>query len=449
MTTVLFWIVCALATAAVAGWMARPFLGARGAAPSRAAHEVAVYKSQLAELERDVARGAIDATEAEAARREIARRLLAADAEAQKTQALPSAPREPARYAAAGAAVVVLTAGFGVYLLTGSPSVPDQPLAGRDIAAEKRATQLTQAQAETMAPPDRAADNPPPGLPENFLELVGRMETILEGRPDDAEGRVVLGRAYLRLERPRAAYPPLQRAAELLGDAAPEELYVDIGRAMVAAAGGYVSREAEDAFRKAPAIGLSQILIGQAEAARGDLEQGLGRWATVYPRLEDPALAAALLGQIRVLAEQMKLDADRIASRLEEARAKAQGLAPGLAQGSEQGPAQGSEQGSDQGAGAPGPSQADIAAAAEMSAEDRAAMITAMVEGLAARLAEAPDDLPGWLRLLRAYQVLGRDDDALEAYRRAREAFEGDAEAEAQLEQALEPALRARLEEDG
>ena len=42
-----------------------------------------------------------------------------------------------------------------------------------------------------------------------------------------------------------------------------------------------------------------------------------------------------------------------------------------------------------------------------MSADDRSAFIRSMVEGLAARLEENPDDPEGWLRLARSYQVLG------------------------------------------
>ncbi len=55
-----------------------------------------------------------------------------------------------------------------------------------------------------------------------------------------------------------------------------------------------------------------------------------------------------------------------------------------------------------------GPTQADIESAAGMSAQDRSAMITGMVEGLAARLADDPNDPDGWARLLRARKVLGQ-----------------------------------------
>ena len=46
-------------------------------------------------------------------------------------------------------------------------------------------------------------------------------------------------------------------------------------------------------------------------------------------------------------------------------------------------------------------------------------MINQMVQRLANRLADEPDDAQGWLRLGRAYSVLGRRDDALQALDRA------------------------------
>ena len=62
-----------------------------------------------------------------------------------------------------------------------------------------------------------------------------------------------------------------------------------------------------------------------------------------------------------------------------------------------------------------GPNAEDMAAAALMSEEDRNAMIVGMVEGLAARLEEAPEDLEGWRRLIRAYGVLGEEEKRKEA----------------------------------
>ncbi len=81
----------------------------------------------------------------------------------------------------------------------------------------------------------------------------------------------------------------------------------------------------------------------------------------------------------------------------------------------------------------PGPSRADVDAAAGMSGQDRQAMIEGMVAQLAARLDASGGDVEEWLRLIRAYQVLGRTDDAKAAAERALDAFSGDPEAQARI----------------
>ena len=86
---------------------------------------------------------------------------------------------------------------------------------------------------------------------------------------------------------------------------------------------------------------------------------------------------------------------------------------------------------------APGPDAADIAAAAEMSADDRDAMIAGMVEGLAARLAESPNDSAGWQRLARAYEVMGRPEDAQDAHVRAADLLVENPDAQLQALQAI------------
>jgi cytochrome c-type biogenesis protein CcmH len=63
-----------------------------------------------------------------------------------------------------------------------------------------------------------------------------------------------------------------------------------------------------------------------------------------------------------------------------------------------------------------------MAAAAAMAPEDRSAMIRSMVQRLADRLEREPGDVDGWLRLGRAYGVLGEQQKSLDAYRRAAEA---------------------------
>ena len=71
--------------------------------------------------------------------------------------------------------------------------------------------------------------------------------------------------------------------------------------------------------------------------------------------------------------------------------------------------------GVDPDAAPPGPTEELVAAAAQMTDDERAEMIEGMVSQLADRLEDEPDDPDGWVRLVRAYLVLERRDDALAA----------------------------------
>jgi cytochrome c-type biogenesis protein CcmH len=74
-----------------------------------------------------------------------------------------------------------------------------------------------------------------------------------------------------------------------------------------------------------------------------------------------------------------------------------------------------------------------MAAAQNMSPADRQVMIETMVQRLSDRLAQQGDDLAGWLKLVRAYTVLDRKQDALKALERAKTQFNGNAQALEQL----------------
>ena len=90
-----------------------------------------------------------------------------------------------------------------------------------------------------------------------------------------------------------------------------------------------------------------------------------------------------------------------------------------------------------------GPTAGDVAAAREMSGEDRAAFIQSMVQSLADRLAENPDDPAGWLRLGRAYGVLGRAEDAAAALDTAEETAKARLEADGSDEAEMRDVLAA------
>ena len=96
----LLWILIALLTAAAILAVLRAARARAGRGAMRPRMRARVYRDQLDELERDKAEGRISAGEAEAARAEIARRLIAADGEAQASRAATPAARQRRRRAA-------------------------------------------------------------------------------------------------------------------------------------------------------------------------------------------------------------------------------------------------------------------------------------------------------------------------------------------------------------
>ena len=78
-----------------------------------------------------------------------------------------------------------------------------------------------------------------------------------------------------------------------------------------------------------------------------------------------------------------------------------------------------------------------MAAAQDMNEAERGNMIRGMVERLATRLKQNGDDVEGWLRLVRAYMVMGDRDKAKGAQTDARQAVANDAERLRRLNEGL------------
>jgi cytochrome c-type biogenesis protein CcmH len=349
--------------------------------------DVAVYRDQLEEIARDRAAGRIAETEAEAARVEVSRRLIAA---ADAPRVAPVKPADASdmapwpRRIAALAVLIVLPLGCGaLYLKYGSPQMPAQPLAAR------------------MEP--QPGQQPTGQQPIN--ELVTRVESHLERNPEDGQGWEVVAPVYMRLGRYADAVRARQNAVRLLGASAERE--ADLGEAMVAAGNGIVTADAKAAFDRALARDAKDIkaryFIGLAAEQDGRRDEAAKLWAAM---VADAPSDAPWLGFVR------------------QALARVGGTVPAPAQSpTTAAPA------------APGPSAADVAAAREMSEGDRNEMIRGMVARLADRLRDQPNDVEGWLRLLRAYMVLGQREKAMEAVEDARRTFSGDPDKRRQIDE--------------
>jgi cytochrome c-type biogenesis protein CcmH len=381
---VLIWVVFAFLTALVLLVLLRPLAGAGTSDRVPEAFDAAVYRDQLSEIGSDRARGLIGEEEAEAARIEIARRLLAADSKARADdRAKSSGARTRMAIITIGAALPLLA--LGLYLTYGSPRLPDQPLAAR------------------------LED---PASNQNLAALVARVEARLRAHPEEGQGWDVIAPVYLSGRRYEDAAEAYSQAIRLLGLSA--KRLSGQGQALVLANNGVVTEEArralEQALRLDQALIEPRILLAIAKEQDGQFAAAIADWRALLKRANGEAPWRAM-----------------VEKRIETAEAHLIGKP--VAAGEELQPSQSGS------AGGPGPDAADVAAAENMSPAERQAMIEQMVGRLAARLDQDGSDLPGWLKLVRAYSKLDRKDDALKALARAKSQFSGDAEAIEQLNQ--------------
>lgn len=382
----MLWAVFAVMTAAAIAALLLPYFRARPPATPRAAYDLEIYRDQLAEVERDQARGLIEPEEAKAARLEIARRALAADAAAKSEAPPPSSekpsPEKPRRrasltaIAAAGAAPLLA---FALYLAMGSPGLPSHPFMAAHI--------------ETG---------------EQNAELVAKLEAKLKEHPEDPQGWMLLARSYEALGRANDAVTAWREAVKRSPN--PAEFASAFGEALVQAADGVVTPEAEGRFKEAlggdPLDARARYYLGLAKAQAGESRAALQAWTdllAVSPA--DAPWLPVVKKEIARVAADAKLDPASIAASPEAQK---------LAQEAKASPPAAAA-----GAGAPPGMPPGAAAIQNMPPEQRMAMIRSMVDQLAARLESNPNDVEGWLRLGRARHVLGEEDKSIDAYAKA------------------------------
>lgn len=359
----LFWVVAALLTLVASLAVLVPLASRRDLVPNAGAHDVEVYKDQLSEIDRDADRGLIDPAEAEQARTEIARRVIAAGGR-RAGSAGQSRQSAMTRLVSAFAVVIVPVLSWSIYSAIGSPDLPSQPLSGRLV------------------------QNPEQNSVE---ELVARAEAHLVANPDDGRGWDVLAPIYYRLGRYAEASNAFRNAIRLEGATAERE--AGLGEVLTAEAGGLVTADAQAAFQRASAI---------------TPEDPRSRLFLALARLQDgDALGAR--DAFSALAQSLPADSPWRSAALDAVKEAEARMAA---------------------ATNPGPSDADVDAAAGMSDTDRAAMIETMVASLDEKLRANPADPEGWARLVRSYVVLGKPEAAKEALGRGLAAL-GDGSAEA------------------
>lgn len=386
-----FWIALALLTAAVLLLLVLPLLRRPRGPVEQSAYDLAVYKDQLSEVDRDRARGLLTDDQAEAARLEIQRRILAAapDAPGQKgrhkaTGTTKGGTGQPvsrtARVAALASVVVVPAGAIAMYLALGAPGYPDQPHAAR--MAARAGLDTTQAQ--------------------EMVTLTEQLAARLEKEPDNAEGWAMLGRSWSTLGRYEQAVKAFEQAVRRgVSDAA---TWAALGEALVAVNQGEVTRPAQAAFtntlRKDRDDPRARYYLGLARMQQGDAKGALAVWRDLEQSSPpDAPWVPMIKDAIRQVATQAGIPPISVAAihPLDLADAPAPDAAAEMR------------------------AQADAARAATGAgfSDDERQMIEGMVEGLAERLKESPDDVDGWMRLGQSYVVLRKPAEAADAYANA------------------------------
>jgi len=373
------WLVFALMTAAAVFAVLWPLARAQQA---QSGSELAVYRDQLDEIERDRAAGLIGEAEADAARVEVSRRLIAAADAAEFNRPTPAGSPLWRRRAMAVAGLVLVPAGaVALYLALGAPQLPGEPLQARLRAIHN----------------DRS-----------IAGLVAQVEEHLAKYPNDARGYAALAPVYLQLGRCDDAVTARRMVSALTGE--PADRLADLGEALTAAANGIVTADARRAFERATALDANdqkaRFFIGVAAEQDGDHAKAAAIWRGM---LKSAPAGAPWVATVQQALAQI-------------------GATPVPPPGSAAAPPI---------AGTAAPSAADVAAASQMNEQDRNAMIRGMVARLADRLKENGNDIEGWQRLLRAYVVLNERDKAQAAAGDARRALASDPDKLRQIEDTI------------
>ncbi|NJM33359.1 MAG: c-type cytochrome biogenesis protein CcmI [Rhodomicrobium sp.] len=342
----LLWAFFAVLTALSAIIVVSPFWRSRRSSTAQA-QDLSVYKQQLAEIDDERERGLLGETEAESAKIEISRRIIAAAEKADDRLSSSQPAYVPYVIVAAISAM-----SLGVYLVYGSPNLSDQPLAARTA---------------------------PAGEP-SIEALIAKVEERLRLNPEDSAGWSVIAPVYMRLGRYQDAANAFAKVDALGG--LPAERRGDYAEALTLANNGHVPPKARELFEKAAASNTSdaraQFWLGVSDEQDGKLTEAADRYRSILKDdgLPDQARAA-------------------IMQRLSALESQRSGASPD---------------------------------------NNQAEMINQMVSRLAERLKADGADLEGWLKLIRAYTVLGRRDSALSAMKQAQSQFAGNQDALVQIE---------------
>ena len=417
-----FWLIIGATTLATILVLARKMLRPRDiSAPvdevSKLSSDMKVYRDQLSELDRDLARGTVSPQDADRARIEISRRLLEADKAAQAKATPEDAPEGVSRLVMAVSAATIACGAVGLYWLMGSPGYQDL---GREkriaMSQEMRDSRPSQTAAEADMPP---WPGPPVEAPADYLELIQGLRDAVAKNPDDPRGLDLLAQHEAAIGNMVAARTAMGHLLEVKGQSATADDYVRQADLLVNAAGGFISPEAEtmlkNALERDPRHQLARYYTGLMFAQNGRPDMGFRLWRGLLEEGPDTAIWwTSVRSQIGSLAAHAGVD-------YTPPDAPTRPAAPAMP-------------------GLSGPSAEDVDAAQDMSEEDRRAMIQGMIEQLSDRLATEGGTPDEWARLISVLGVVGNTERATAIWGEAQTLFAAHPEALAKVRAAAKQA---------
>lgn len=319
--------------------------------------------ARLDEIAQERKNGHLSDEQAKLAEAEIARRLFRLEDEG--SAGIGAGLTGGSRWIYVPLVAITCLAAVPLYLYLGTPDYPDQPLSAR-----------------LQKPPEDVSVD----------ELLARVESHLADNPDDTKGWRLVAPVYRRLGRLDEAERAYRQILldENLKPEERAELFSTIGELSLMKQEGVVTEPARQLFEQAleadPRNPKAGYYLALATEQTGDKEAAIMAWQDLIERHKG------------VEAAWLQRAGQRLAALSPEAAPQPQTALPG-------------------------PTREDVEAASELSGQARQTMITRMVASLAAKLNDNPDNIDGWLRLIRSHMVLGERDKAAAALTTARNHF--------------------------
>lgn len=404
----ILWTILTIIVSMAAIMVAVPLLRGSRDADATEITGLAVYRDQLAEIEKEQQQGVIGKDEAASARLEVERRILALKKnDEQEPSAIDPYWRQKAVIAIAA---VVVVGSVGLYTVNGRPELPSAAF-----------IQETNAKTKEVERADNTAQ-PKTAKPEDSVQnMIRRLEAKLAANPKYADGWRVLGWSYYNIGRYQDAADAYKRAATLKKNS--PILKSLAGEALVKAENGRVSDKTLELFKTAlaekPDDVRARYFIGLYKEQNNDPAAAIKDYVALLQTAPAKAeWAKDLRNRVKQLGEKNSIeiakadiapkpDTTRPENNAETGKTKAQRAVDAIH-------------------GRKGPSAQDIKEADKLAPQDRQAMIRNMVDGLDARLKKSPKNANGWIMLIRSRMVLNEPEAARTALADAMKAFEGD-----------------------